>query len=147
MGDEGFKGRTTAGVAGAAGQTGATGAQGSAGMQGNTGVVGIVGQWTSYRNFNFAYGDARIQDADAAKSADIAAYLKANPSLAIGLDGSWDANGSDAKDADLRDRRVESVRLSLVEAGVSNDRIKIGAFGEAKNRHDRRVEVLFATAN
>ena len=35
----------------------------------DAGVAGIVGQWTSYRNFNFAYGNAQITDTDAAKSA------------------------------------------------------------------------------
>ena len=43
--------------------------------------------------------------------------------------------------------RVESVRVSLIEAGVPAYKIKTGAFGDAQARRDRRVEVLFATAN
>jgi len=146
-GAEGREGRTTAGVAGATGFTGATGDTGATGGQGNKGVVGIVGQWTSYRIYTFAYGDSQISNLDAVKSADIAAYMKANPSLAIGLDGSMDPHGADPKNQDLADSRIEAVRLSLIHAGVPANRIKIGAFGDATARQDRRVEVLFATTN
>jgi outer membrane protein OmpA-like peptidoglycan-associated protein len=127
--------------------TGATGAQGTNGAQGQTGVAGIVGQWTSYRNFNFANNDAQIQDSDAGKIATIAAYIRANPSLQLGIDGSMNPNGSDPRDQALADRRVEAVRSSLIQAGVDPRQIKTGAFGDPMTRRDRRVEVLFATAN
>jgi outer membrane protein OmpA-like peptidoglycan-associated protein len=126
--------------------TGATGAQGSTGSKGGKGVAGIVGQWTAYRDFNFAYNDSQIQNADAGKSAVIAAYIKANPSLEIGIDGSMDPHGADPKDQSLCDRRVESVRASLVQAGVPANRIVIGDFADAQTHQDRHVEVLFATA-
>jgi hypothetical protein len=35
----------------------------------------------------------------------------------------------------------------LINAGVPSYKIKIGAFGDSQTRRDRRVEVLFATAN
>lgn len=110
-------------------------------------MAGIVGTWTSYRDFNFAYNDDRIQNADSAKSGNIAAYLKANPSLQIGLDGSMDPRGSDPKDQDLSNRRVAAVRSALIDAGVPAYKIRTGPFGNAQTRRDRRVEVLFATAN
>ena len=110
-------------------------------------MAGIVGSWTSYRDYTFAYNDSRVQDSDAAKSAAIAAYLKDNPSLQLGLDGSMDPRGNDPKNQDLSERRVEAVRASLLEAGVPAYKIKVGAFGDAQVRRDRRVEVLFATAN
>ena len=112
-----------------------------------TGVAGIVGQWTSYRNYMFAANASSIRNVDMVKSADIAAYLKANPSLQLGLDGSMDPAGTDPKDQGLADRRIEAVRNSLIEAGVPAYKIKSGAFGDPATRHDRRVEVLFATAN
>ena len=146
-GNEGSKGRTTAGIAGATGNTGSTGSAGSKGSQGDKGVAGIVGQWTSYREYNFAYNDARVASADSVKTAGIAAYMKDNPSLQLGLDGTMAPNGSDPKDQDLRDRRVEAVRSHLVDAGVPSSRIKVGSFGDPATRSDRRVEVLFSTAN
>jgi outer membrane protein OmpA-like peptidoglycan-associated protein len=133
-------------VAGSTGFTGATGAQGMTGSQGNTGVAGIVGQWTSYREYMFSYNDARVRDSDSGKTAGIAAYMLANPSLSLGLDGSMAPDGTDPKDESLRDRRVEAVRTALIEAGVPAYRIKSGAFGDPLTRRDRRVEVLFATA-
>jgi outer membrane protein OmpA-like peptidoglycan-associated protein len=146
-GDQGVQGNTTAGIAGANGYAGATGATGAIGPQGNTGVAGIVGQWTFYRNFIFAYNDSQIQGPDTTKSTEIAAYLAANPSLDIGIDGSMDPNGTDPKDQGLSDRRVEAVHASLVQAGVPDSRIKIGAFGDSQTHQDRHVEVLLATAN
>jgi outer membrane protein OmpA-like peptidoglycan-associated protein len=146
-GAAGVQGSTTAGVAGSVGYTGATGASGVNGPQGNVGVAGIVGQWTLYRTFIFSYNDAQIQDTDSAKSGDIAAYMKANPSLEIGIDGTMDPRGTDPKDQGLDDRRVETVRASLVAAGVPANRIKIGTFGNPQTRGDRRIEVLFATGN
>jgi outer membrane protein OmpA-like peptidoglycan-associated protein len=111
------------------------------------GVAGIVGQWTSYRSFTFGPNDSHIRNSDMAKCADIAAYLKANPSLQLGLDGSMAPMGTDPKDQSLADRRIEAVRNSLIEAGVPAYKIKSGVFGDPATRRDRRVEVLFATAN
>jgi outer membrane protein OmpA-like peptidoglycan-associated protein len=146
-GDIGSQGTTTAGVAGVAGYTGATGAQGSTGSQGDVGVAGIVNHWTSYREYMFAYNDYRVQDSDAMKSSHIAAYLNANPSLVLGLDGTMAANGTDPRDQTLSDNRVAAVRQSLIDAGVPAYKIKTGMFGDEINRKDRRVEVLFITAS
>ncbi|MES1194483.1 MAG: OmpA family protein, partial [Opitutus sp.] len=145
-GNEGATGVTTAGVAGSAGFTGATGAQGNTGSQGDRGVAGVVGQWTSYRDFNFAYNDSRISKSDDMKVASIAAYMRDNPSLSLALDGTMDPHGSDPRDQALNDRRVDAVRSALIEAGVPSYRIKTGAYGDPLTRRDRRVEVLFATS-
>jgi len=143
----GGQGITTAGVAGGAGEAGPAGAQGATGLQGGAGVAGIVGQWVPYKQFDFAFNDARIRDNDAPKVAEIASYLNANPSLQLLLDGSMDPNGTDPKDQNMSDRRVESIRLALIEAGVSSSRIKTGALTNSQTRRDRRVQVMFATAD
>jgi hypothetical protein len=146
-GDMGSQGSTTAGVAGLAGNSGATGAQGSTGNQGDVGVAGIVTHWTSYREYMFAYNDDQIQSSDAMKSSHIAAYMNANPSLILGLDGTMAVNGTDPKDQTLSDNRVEAVRQSLIAAGVPAYKIRTGSFGDETNRRDRRVEVLFISAS
>lgn len=125
---------------------GLRGPEGNTGAMGDRLVDGTVGQWTSYRDYAFKYNDARIDRAESAKSAGIAAYMQDNPSLQLGLDGSMDPQGSDPRDQTLRDRRVEAVRANLVAAGVPASRIKVGAYGDPSTRRDRRVEVLFATA-
>lgn len=145
-GYEGSKGSTTACVAGATGYTGSTGAQGDTGSQGNTGVAGIVGSWTSYRDYLFTTDSTQVQASDATKSAGIAAYLKANPSLQLGLDGRSERNANDSRSQELSARRVEAVRTALINAGVPSAKIRVGSFGDANTRRDGRVEVLFATA-
>ena len=90
--------------------------------------------------------DAVRQEADSTKAASIAAYLKANPSLELAIDGTPPTNGADPKNAGLDERRVSAVRFALIDAGVPAYKIRTGAYGDPQTRRDRRVEVLFATA-
>jgi outer membrane protein OmpA-like peptidoglycan-associated protein len=115
--------------------------------QGSTDASDAPNPWTFYRNYTFDYNDAHIQTSDVAQTAEIAAYLRDNPGQEVGLDGSMDPNGSDPKDPALIDRRVQAVRAALIQAGVPEDRIKIGAFGDLLTRKDRCVEVLLSTGN
>ncbi|MCY2928858.1 MAG: OmpA family protein [Planctomycetota bacterium] len=92
--------------------------------------------------FWFDAGKSDIHSADASKVAEIAAYMKSNPSLLLGLDGYMDPNATD-----LSNNRVNALRDALTQAGVPAERIKTGTFGDAKLRQDRRVEVLTMTGN
>lgn len=139
-GDIGATGKTIAGVAGPTGPTGPAGVQGATGATGAAGVVGIVPCWVAYRTFWFDAGKSDTRASDATVVTEIAAYMKANPSLQIGIDGYMDP-----KAQDLSTHRVNAVRDALIQAGVPTEKIKIGAFGDAKNRQDRRVEVLIDT--
>jgi hypothetical protein len=141
-GSTGATGSTTAGIAGPTGPTGAGGVTGAIGATGATGAVGAVPCYVAYRDFWFEAGKSDLRNADASKVADIAAYMKKNPSLQLGVDGGLDSNASG-----MSDRRANVVRDALIQAGVPADRIAIGSFGDAKNRQDRRVEVLIKTAN
>jgi outer membrane protein OmpA-like peptidoglycan-associated protein len=107
--------------------------------------VGVISHWTPYRDFWFDYGKSDIRDSQNATVAEIAAYLKDNPSLEVGIDGSMAVNGSDPRDQELSDQRVGAVRHALLEAGVPADRIQMGAYGNESQRRDRRVGVLIST--
>lgn len=120
--------------------------KGATGEIGAQGRVGVMECWTSYRDVWFQDNSAEIQSPENNKLAEVATYMKANPSLEIGIDGSLDPRGTNARDRDLSDRRVKAIRDSLVEAGVSASNIKVGAFGDPELRRDGRVEVLIATA-
>ena len=96
-------------------------------------------RWSSYRDFWFDYNSSRIDATDAGKVSDIAGYLKQNPSFRLAIDGVMPAG-----DADLSDRRVDSVREALLAAGVPAYKIYTGAFGDPLLRRERRVEVLFS---
>jgi OmpA family len=139
-------GSSTAGVAGPTGYSGPAGAQGAPGATGAPGPAGIVSGWTEYRAFWFAYGSADLRDSQQGTVNEIAAYLQANPSLEVGIDGSMNTHGSDPRDQDLCDRRAGAVRHALLQAGVSADRIQMGAYGDENQRRDRRVGVLLTTS-
>jgi outer membrane protein OmpA-like peptidoglycan-associated protein len=79
--------------------------------------------------------------------ADIAAYMKANPSLNLGLDGSMGNDGIESPNQNLSDRRTKAIHDGLVAAGVPSHKISVGAYGDTTRQRDRRVEVLFASAN
>jgi outer membrane protein OmpA-like peptidoglycan-associated protein len=132
-----------AGIAGEAGRPGPAGVQGPTGWTGAQGPVGVVDRWTSFREFLFESNAADINGYDQTKVSDIAGYMKQNPSLQVGLDGT----GNDGRDQGLRDRRVSAVRDALIQAGVPASRIQTGAFGDSRLARDRRVEVLVKTGN
>ena len=105
----------------------------------------MVDRWISYRDFVFEYDKAEIRPSETSTVSEIAAYMKQNPSLRVGIDGTMDLRGTDPRNQELSDRRVNAVRDALMQAGVSAEKISIGAFGDANLRRDRRVEVLICT--
>ncbi len=147
VGDKGAQGSKMAGIVGEAGRSGPAGVQGPVGSTGAQGPVGVVDRWTSFREFMFEYNGADLRAFDQSKVADIAGYMKENPSLQLGIDGSMDPRGSDPRDQNLSDRRVGAVRDALIQAGVPAFKIQTGAFGDTRLARDRRVEVLVKTGN
>jgi outer membrane protein OmpA-like peptidoglycan-associated protein len=106
----------------------------------------VVDRWTSFREFSFEFNRADIQASDTSKVSEIAAYMKQNPSLRIGIDGSMDPRGTDPRNQDLSDRRISAVRDALIQAGVPSSKIQSGAYGDATLARDRRVEVLISSS-
>jgi outer membrane protein OmpA-like peptidoglycan-associated protein len=141
----GAQGSTMAGVAGPTGTAGATGPQGPIGPTGPQGPTGVIQYWTSYRDFWFDAEKAAIHDADWHIVAEIAAYMKDNPSLQLGIDGSTNPRATQWRDQNLCDRRVSAIRDSLISAGVPAYRISEGMFGDVRFRRNGRVEVLLRT--
>ena len=119
------------------GEAGTREAQGWLGRSQDQAVGGE--RWSSYRDFWFDYNSSRIDVTDASKVTDIAGYLKQNPSFRLAIDGAPPAG-----DADLSDRRIDSVREALIAAGVPAYKIYTGTFGDPLLRRERRVEVLFS---
>jgi outer membrane protein OmpA-like peptidoglycan-associated protein len=141
----GVQGSTTAGVAGAVGPVGPQGDQGVMGPTGPQGPTGVVTQWTSYRDFWFESDKATLYSSDSAKVAEIAAYMKANPSLQLGIDGSTNPRATAQYTLNLCDNRVKALRDALITAGVPAYRISAGMFGDVNLRRSGRVEVLLKT--
>jgi outer membrane protein OmpA-like peptidoglycan-associated protein len=144
-GESGAMGASVVGVQGDSGASGERGKQGERGDSGIAGRAGIVEAWTPYRDIWFDYDSAELRKNEQGKVADIADYLKNNPSLEVGIDGSMDPQGYDPKDQFLANRRIDSIRLALENAGVSSKRIQLGSYGNTVLLRDRRVEVLLRT--
>lgn len=102
----------------------------------------MISRWTSYRAFQFDANVADLRASEASQVSEIALYLKANPSLKVGLDGSMVPHNQD-----LSNDRVRTVRDALIEAGVPGSKIQAGPFDDTKVPQDGRVTVLFRTAN
>jgi outer membrane protein OmpA-like peptidoglycan-associated protein len=100
----------------------------------------VVVGWTSYKVFNFNGNDATLNESDMRRVAQIADYMKKNPSLHVGIDGHLNPNNSD-----LSNNRVNVIRDSLMKAGMPSSQIEIGAFGDPQLRREGRVEVMLRT--
>jgi outer membrane protein OmpA-like peptidoglycan-associated protein len=119
---------------------GKSGAKGASGPTGAQGPAGIVPCWVSYRDFWFNANSDSILSSQKSVAKEVAAYVKNNPSLIIGIDGYTDPTNTD-----LSNDRVNTIRQALIDEGVPANRIKTGAFGDTKLRREGRVEVLIMT--
>jgi outer membrane protein OmpA-like peptidoglycan-associated protein len=81
------------------------------------------------------------------KVSEMANYINQNPSLQLGIDGSVEPTGSEARDQNLSNRRVDTLRNALMRAGVPAYKIQTGAFGDPQLTRDQRVEVLVSSIN
>jgi outer membrane protein OmpA-like peptidoglycan-associated protein len=102
----------------------------------------VINTWTWYRDFRFEANQTNFRASETNKLSEIAFYLKANPSLKVGIDGSMEP-----RNQDLSDQHVKTVRDALINAGVPKSRIEVGTFGDSKVTRDGRVAILVRTAN
>ncbi|HTF34740.1 MAG TPA: OmpA family protein [Myxococcota bacterium] len=141
------------GMTGPQGQPGMTGSQGQQGVAGSQGDAAAATGWISLRDIMFDYDKADIRSSEMGKISDVATYVRQNPSVLVGIDGSTDLlRGTNQYNESLSRRRVANVRDALIRAGVSANQIETGGFGaerakcnndtEQCSRRDGRVEVL-----
>ena len=145
------------GATGPMGPAGPMGAQGPAGTMGPQATVAEIKHWASFKDVLFDFDKSDIRPNETSKVADIAAYMKKNPTARVGIDGHTDPRGTDSFNQSLSERRVNGIRDAMVTAGVPAGRVQTGAFGEQRVKchesteacwqSDRRVEVLIGTAD
>jgi outer membrane protein OmpA-like peptidoglycan-associated protein len=136
-----------AGVAGPAGPAGEVGPQGPEGATGAQGPAGVVAGWTLYREFQFDANRWNLQASQMSKVYEITRYMKDNPSLKIGIDGSMDPRGTEQPNQELCNRRAGNVRDVLIQAGVPEVKISVGSFRDTQLERDGEVAVLIRTGN
>jgi len=140
------------GPAGPAGPMGPAGAPGPAGPAGPTGSPGST-SWVPAEDIHFAARSAKMLAHCTDKIERLVAWLEANPTVQVGLDGH--AAEAQPEERALSPDRVQVVRAVLIERGIDERRIHVGDFGD---RHpvctvsteqcrglNRRIEVLFTT--
>jgi peptidoglycan-associated lipoprotein len=81
-----------------------------------------------YFEFDKATLDKKAQDVLNKK----AAWLKSNSSIKVLIEGNCDERGTAEYNLALGERRAESAKKYLVDAGISADRIKTISYGEEK---------------
>jgi len=133
------------------------GAQSKSNAVGDQSLAGAGKQSASFKDILFDTDKSDIRANEMSKIAEIAAHIKQNPPVQVGIGGYADPRGTDQHNQDLSQRRVNAIRDALVKAGVSSDKIQTGAFGkqrlqcnestEACWQRDRRVDVLFRAGN
>lgn len=146
----------------AMGERGPAGPQGPAGPMGPQAMANPVGDQSqasamnrSFRDILFDTDKSDIRANETSKVADVAAYVKQNPTFQVGINGYAVPRGTEQYNQALSQRRVNAIRDALVKAGVASDKIQSAAFGEQKPlctestdicwQRDRRVDVGFRT--
>jgi outer membrane protein OmpA-like peptidoglycan-associated protein/predicted DNA-binding protein (MmcQ/YjbR family) len=81
---------------------------------------------------HFAYDRANIAVATAPVLDRIASVLRANPAIAVTIEGHADERGSDQYNLRLSQRRADAVRAYLAAAGVDRGRMKTVAYGKSR---------------
>lgn len=102
----------------------------------------------------FDVGKANLKSGGVRVVSQLAGYLNANPQRKVSVEGHTDSTGSDEFNQQLSEHRAESVKATLVGAGISPDRVITQGFGEtypvagndsASGRQlNRRVEIVLS---
>ena len=104
------------------------------------------------RGIHFDFNKSLIRPGDAATLDEAAATLKANPGVAVAVNGYCDAIGSEEYNLRLSDRRAEAVVDYLEKDGIPADKLIAHGYGKtdfvATNKtrdgraQNRRVELV-----
>jgi outer membrane protein OmpA-like peptidoglycan-associated protein len=100
----------------------------------------------------FASGKAELAVGAKQTIDNLAAFLDKYPDRKVVIEGHTDSTGSTELNLDLSERRAQSVKIALLERGISFDRIDAVGFGEDKpiadnatpegRQQNRRVEII-----
>lgn len=138
--------RPPLGLADGSGISSKAGAQRHVGLISVGGPAGVFKEWVPYQRFGFEQEGIAIRASDMRQAADIAAYMRENPTARLGLDGSPLLQTAAWRGQDLGERRIGTIRDALIKAGTPAHKIQVGAFGDPLFRRDNQVEVLLITA-
>jgi outer membrane protein OmpA-like peptidoglycan-associated protein len=110
-------------------------------------VISADAMWTALQRDGFVALDIHFETAKAEIKPDsrpqveqIAALMKANPAVRLGVEGHTDDVGDAQSNQALSEARAKAVVLALVGLGVSAGRMEPAGFGESRPVADNRTE-------
>lgn len=89
---------------------------------------------------NFDTGRAELKPDGQQVVREIAAMMKGAPALKLAIEGHTDNVGSAADNKALSERRAQSVRNAIVQAGIDAGRLTAAGFGQERPVADNRSE-------
>ena len=106
--------------------------------------VDARGCWV-VKGLRFAHDSSEIDVKGEAALDEVATVLRNNPKLRVQLDGHTDADGTDAYNEGLSQRRAEAARKYLASHGIDQDRLAARGFGESQPAADNSTSAGKAT--
>ena len=107
----------------------------------------------TFNILSFHLGSAQIKKSTLVESVNVAAILKAYPSIDIIVEGFTDNTGNANANIQLSQARANAVRTALINNGIDKNRISAEGLGPANPRADnstqegrslnRRIEIVF----
>lgn len=101
----------------------------------------------------FEYDSPQLNPSEQGKIDAVVAYLQANPTQGVVVEGNCDERGSNEYNLSLGERRSLAVRAAMVSAGIDGARVQTRSYGEERPvafGHDesawslnRRAEFVF----
>ena len=95
-------------------------------------------------NVHFAFDSAALSPRGQDVLKRKAAWLNDNPGVAVVIEGHCDERGTPEYNTALGERRAESARAFLVDAGVSSSRLRTTSYGEERPLDPRSNEEAWA---
>ena len=102
----------------------------------------------------FDINKAQLKTGGTRNLQNLAGFLKQYPQRKAQVEGYTDSTGSADYNQELSDRRASAVRTSLMDMGISNDRITTRGYGKespgasngtaAGRQMNRRVEIILS---
>ena len=93
----------------------------------------------------FDYDSAVVKGSEKSKVEAVVAYLKANPTVGLRVEGNCDERGTEEYNRALGERRALAARELIVTSGVGADRVVTVSFGKDKpeaSGHDEAAHAI-----
>jgi len=92
----------------------------------------------------FDFDSSSVRPADAANVQHVAEYLSSHGDCALLIEGHCDERGTDEYNQALGERRAQSVKETIANAGIASHRVRTLSYGESKPAEDGTTAEAYA---